>query len=214
MHLQNLILHVWFWSSMLSYVQAVQSECDFKKNVWVFFDFNCQQYYYILCETPHISDWPAVCLLSLSPGPKRATLQAMLANLENDENIPSLQSNNAPASRTGNNNVADLDDTGSCLSDMLFWHPMLFWRPVQYTEDRSWASPLSKCVRGGGDLDNFFLTKILPLIWWRHDVRRGYFSPAKARIRDAVKDIVSDVTVVNYRSWTLWLAGCHYVVSV
>ena len=46
-------------------------------------------------------------------GPKRSTLQAMLANLGQDEEIPALQSGNTSPPRGDNNNGdRDVDESG------------------------------------------------------------------------------------------------------
>ncbi|KAK2181776.1 hypothetical protein NP493_382g02052 [Ridgeia piscesae] len=45
--------------------------------------------------------------------PKRSTLQAMLANLESEDDLPALQSGAASPPRGGNNNVQELEQTGS-----------------------------------------------------------------------------------------------------
>ena len=47
-------------------------------------------------------------------GPKRSTLQAMLANLESEDDLPALQSGAASPPRGGNNNVQELEQTGMC----------------------------------------------------------------------------------------------------
>ena len=46
-------------------------------------------------------------------GPKRSTLQAMLANLESEDDMPALQSGAASPPRGGNNNIQELEQTGT-----------------------------------------------------------------------------------------------------
>jgi hypothetical protein len=45
-------------------------------------------------------------------GPKRSTLQAMLVNLENDEDMPALQSGSHSPPRSNNNSLTEVDETG------------------------------------------------------------------------------------------------------
>ena len=47
--------------------------------------------------------------VSLVIGPKRSTLQAMLVNLDGEDDVPALQSGSHSPPRTGN---ADIDDNG------------------------------------------------------------------------------------------------------
>lgn len=57
----------------------------------------------------------------LSERPKRSTLQAMLVNLDNEEDMPALQSgsHSPPRAAGNNNNPADLDDTNSPRKGMI-----------------------------------------------------------------------------------------------
>jgi len=47
----------------------------------------------------------------MSVGPKRSTLQAMLVNLDGEDDVPALQSGSHSPPRTGN---ADIDDNSTC----------------------------------------------------------------------------------------------------
>lgn len=49
-------------------------------------------------------------------GPKRSTLQAMLVNLENDEDMPALQSGSHSPPRSNNSNLAEVDDAGKTVT--------------------------------------------------------------------------------------------------
>jgi len=55
----------------------------------------------------------------LAVGPKRSTLQAMLVNLDGEDDVPPLQSGSHSPPRTGN---ADIDDNGS-----FHYLPTLIW---------------------------------------------------------------------------------------
>lgn len=57
---------------------------------------------------------------SLILGPRRSTLQAMLVNLDNEDDLPALQSGSQSPPRINSGNLNDMDETGasemSCLS--------------------------------------------------------------------------------------------------
>ena len=53
------------------------------------------------------------CTVIMIVGPKRSTLQAMLANLESEDDMPALQSGAASPPRGGNNNIQELEQTGT-----------------------------------------------------------------------------------------------------
>ena len=56
--------------------------------------------------------------MSVPTGPKRSTLQDMLVNLENDDDMPALQTGSHSPPRSNNNSLADIDETSKfmCLN--------------------------------------------------------------------------------------------------
>jgi len=75
----------------------------------------------LICSTVTDATDTVVCHLLFVfdlTGPKRSTLQAMLVNLENDDDMPALQTGSHSPPRGNNNSLADIDDTskGICLN--------------------------------------------------------------------------------------------------
>lgn len=66
-------------------------------------------------------------------GPKRSTLQAMLVNLENDEDMPALQSGSHSPPRSNNNSLAEVDETGkasACNHQVILFVCTILWAGI------------------------------------------------------------------------------------